>query len=336
MGELNFNLNGREIVILYDSIERWIPEDIIEFEQALKKIQAQIKARGISVKTAMVSDNVEKALSGFDPKTVVVFNWCDALNFNDKDSYKIAQELERLHFCYTGSSADAIKLSENKIQVKEILLKNNISTPRYKIFHDTHDVSSWTIFPAIVKPAGEHCSNGITKDSVVDTREELAKRVDYVLGEFSHGVLVEEFISGSEYMVAIWGANDFEVLPIVELNYDAVSDYHERIYSFDAKWNPNATVFTAIKQRCPAQVSANMELEIKSLAVRAFKALGCDNYGRLEIRVKDDVPYVIDINPNSDMMGPNEMILAAEKLGYSHGDIFIKLCQFALQKALLL
>lgn len=336
MNKLNLDINNRKIIILYDSTERWIPEDIVEFDTALANIISQIKARGVEVEAVVLRGSVVEALKPYDPSKVVVFNWCDQLNFSDDLAYTIPDELEKLHFCYTGSNSKALKLSEDKKTVKDLLVKNNISTPKYLIVNSVNDLTNWTNFPAIVKPAGEHCSNGITKDSVVDSLPQLKERVAHILEEFPAGVIVEEFIGGSEYLIAIWGAEEFEALPIVELDYTRVNDYHERIYSFDAKWNPKSEIFTAVRQTCPAVIEPALEGSIKELAVDAFKVLGCDNYGRLEVRVKNGIPYVIDINPNSDMMGPNEMILSAAKLGYTHGDIFIKLCQFALKKALLI
>jgi hypothetical protein len=71
-----------------------------------------------------VKNDVEKVLRKFDPNEVVIFNWCEALNFVDKDMYKIPEELDRLGFIYTGSNSEALQLTQSKVLTKQILIKN--------------------------------------------------------------------------------------------------------------------------------------------------------------------------------------------------------------------
>ncbi len=326
-------LNGKKLIILFDSIEDYEKIEADEFLESLERIEEQIRARKIHTERVVVRDSVEEALKDFDPNDVVIFNWCERFNFEDKLIHKVPEELDRLGYVYTGCNSEALQVTQNKMLTKQLLVKNKVPVPAYKIYKRGGEfLKNWNIFPAMVKPVEEHCSNGITKDSVVDNYEQLVERVDYVLKNFDGAVMIEEFVDGPEFMVGLWGSSsdNVEVLPIVQLDYSAVTDYHDSIYSFDAKWNPASDVYSAIKQICPPEIDKELLERVETAAINAFNSTKCSNYGRLEIRVKNGIPYVLDVNSNPDMMGPNEFILSANKVGYTHGDIFIKLCELAL------
>lgn len=325
------NLNGRKLIILSDSIEDYTDEERAEFLATLYDLEKDIQDHGVDVETVYVKDNIKRAMKDYDPANVVVFNWCEAINGNDRLYYKVPMILEELGFVYTGSTGEAFKNNQNKIITKKLLMKNGVKVPEYKEYKLGDDFSDWNIFPAIIKPINEHCSNGITRESVVMTADELQISANKILNTFSSGVLVEEFLDGSEYMVGLWGSDEYEVLPLVELDYSEVADEKDRIFSYEAKWDKSSDVFEDVTQHCPAVLDFALEQKIKDIAVLAFISTGCSNYGRLEIRLKNGVPYVLDVNANPDMMGPNEMILAASKLGYSHGEMFLKIAQLALE-----
>lgn len=329
--EHKINLGGRKLIILSDSIEDYTDEERSEFLSTLYELESDIQNHGVEVETVYVKDNIKRAMKDYDPAGVVVFNWCEAINGNDRLYYKVPMILEELGFVYTGSTGEAFKNNQNKIITKKLLMKNGVKFPEYKEYKLGDNFSDWEIFPAIIKPINEHCSNGITRDSVVKNSDELCKSANNILSVYKSGVIVEEFVDGAEYMVGLWGSDEYEVLPLVELDYSHIDDEKDRIFSFDAKWDRESPVFSKLMQRCPAAISQELEQKIKDTAVLAFISTGCSNYGRLEIRLKNGVPYVLDVNANPDMMGPNEMILAASKLGYTHGEMFLKIAQLALE-----
>src|SRR3990170_3614610 len=121
--------------------------------------------------------------------------------------------LEARQLAYTGSDAWALSATQDKGYTKQILLENKIPTPVSKVY-ERAVLNGWRRYPAIVKPAREHCSFGITREAVVDSPQQLKDRVQYVLDTWKGPALVEDFIDGVEYNVGLWGNGDLEVLPI--------------------------------------------------------------------------------------------------------------------------
>ena len=301
-------LGGREIVILSESIEDYNQEDLDHYLPALTRIKEQLTNVGVTTRVVEVTKSIEEALATIDPAKVVIFNWCEELD-GVPNTYSLAPPvLEKLGFCYTGSNAAALTLTQNKKLTKEVLISNGISTPKATFYLPGESARGWDVFPAIIKPVTEHCSEGITRDSVVQSREELEHQLSFALARFKDGAFVEEFIDGPEYMVSVWGGLEYEVLPIVELDYSKLASLKDKIFSFNAKWVKDSFEYTVITETFP-EIGEPLKSTIDRLAIDAFVKTGCANYGRLEIRIKGSVPYVLDVNANPDMVGPNEFIM---------------------------
>lgn len=333
---LGKGLKGRKIVIVSESLwdwEKWEADELLAFIDLEEK---QIRKYGVEVTHVFIQKSVDEALKDMDPSKVVIFNWCEVYQDIPKSFHLTPKELDRLGFIYTGSNSDALALTQSKMLTKEVLVRNKVTTPFYKIYNKLDDslesLKFWKSFPAIVKPILEHSSDGITKDSVVDNTKELTSRVKYVLKTFNGGALVEEYIDGQEYLVSVWGnGSTAQALPLVKLDFSKVDDYHNRMYSFAAKWEKESFEFENIKPIYEQNLEPNIEKIVKDVAVAAFIQTGCNNYARIDVKVRDGVAYVLDVNANPDMAQLSEFVLAAGKLGYNHGETIIKLCEFALE-----
>ena len=256
---------------------------------------------GIDVLPIAVTTDIAPALRGLDPRDTVIFNWCEGIN-NDPNAYDaVPPMLEALGYAYTGAGAWSLHVTQRKGLTKDILLENKIPTPVSKIY-DRAALNGWRRYPAIVKPANEHCSFGITRDSVVDNPQQLKERVQYILDTWKGPALVEDFIDGVEYNVSVWG-NDAsaEVLPIAAIDYSVFADYHDRLVSFDAKWNPDSDAYRLTGVTCPAPLDPVLRRRIERVGLKAYKALGLRDYGRVDLRVRNGVPYVLDVNANPDI-----------------------------------
>ena len=102
-------------------------------------------------------------LAGYDPNDYLIFNWCEELPGIPEAAHWSPKLWRNYGFTYTGADSQALAFSQDKPKVKERLHKDGIPTPRWKIFTDAAS-NGWNTFPAIVKPAFEHCSIGISPD----------------------------------------------------------------------------------------------------------------------------------------------------------------------------
>lgn len=331
-------LIGKNIIILYDYLEKFEQIDIDQITTQLNQYKNKIEEKGFKVFLVSVKDSIQDVLKDFDPRTCVIFNWCEQFSDIPKSYHLIPTALEQMGFHYTGCESPCLELTQDKIATKEVLLKNKISTPFSKAYkRGGKFLNGWHHFPAIVKPQTEHSSEGITKESIIDNTEQLIERVNFVIKTYHAGALVEEFIDGPEYLVSIWGnENEAEALPLLQLDYSAISDYHKQIYSYDAKWNEKAEEYNAIKSIVAPEVDSILEEKIKSVALDAYNKTGCSGYARIDMRVsKDGIPYVLDVNANPDVqVNLSEFLHSTEKAGYDYGDTIIKLCDIALKRVL--
>lgn len=315
-------------VILYSIFTDWTIEDTIVSEEAVARMRRGLGTVGVEVSTIAVFRDIPAAFKHLNPREHVIFNWCEGLDGNPNNYEAVPPILEQLGFAYTGSGAWSLAASGHKGETKQVLLEHKIPTPVSKVY-DRAVLNGWRRYPAIVKPANEHCSFGITPESVVDSAQQLKERVQYVLDTWKGPALVEDFIDGPEYNVSIWGGNDLTVLPLAAIDYSVFDDYHQRLCSFDAKWNPESDAFRLTGVQCPAPVDPVLKRRIEKVAVNAFRALQLRDYGRVDLRVRNGVPYVLDVNANPDITMEGGFARSARVAGYDYGQMTARILDFA-------
>ncbi|HBG46908.1 MAG TPA: D-alanine--D-alanine ligase [Deltaproteobacteria bacterium] len=232
-------------------------------------------------------------------KPDIVFNMAEGL-WGESREAQIPAVLEMLRIPYTGSNPLTLGLCLNKARAKEVLAYYGIPTARFVVAAaPSLEIEKFLTFPMIVKPLFEGSSKGIKNDSIVHTPSELKKKVASVLEEYSQPALVEEYLSGREFTVALMGNGEgLKVLPIVEINYSALPAGVNHIYSYEAKWvldTPDAPldIFT-----CPAQIPDRLKSAIEAVSRDAFKSLDVKDWCRIDVRLDSSgVPHVIELNP---------------------------------------
>ncbi len=184
----------------------------------------------------------------------------------------------------------------------------------------------------IVKPAREDGSIGIRFGSVATDLESLRQAVHWVW-RMHQPALVERFVDGREFSVSFLGNAPRTVLPLREIVFGPSFADRPRIVSYVAKWDPSAPEF-----RDTSSGSCDLPLDVQSKMVeyarRAFEALGCRDYGRVDVRLDvDGIPYFIDINPNCDLHPDAGYARAAGAAGMDYPSLIATLLENALERA---
>ncbi|MCK7476380.1 MAG: hypothetical protein M0C28_01435 [Candidatus Moduliflexus flocculans] len=187
----------------------------------------------------------------------------------------------------------------------------------------------WDIFPAIVKTAHEHCSIGISPESVVTSPAELERRVAHVLEVHEQPALVEEFINGREFHVAAWGNGTVTMLPVAEMDYGALTDIRDRLFTYEGKYVPGTRIYEGIELRVPVTLEAEALAALERIVLATYRATGCRDYGRIDLRWRDGIFYVIDVNPNPDINPETSLTCAAAEVGYSYGEMGSRIVNLA-------
>jgi D-alanine-D-alanine ligase len=181
----------------------------------------------------------------------------------------------------------------------------------------------------IVKPVAEDASIGVGPEAVVHSASALRERVAYILDTYRQVALAEAFVVGREFNVSIWG-NPPQVLPVAEIDFCAFSDPYERIVSFAAKWEEESFEYRNTPVLCPAPLRPDLEASIATTAMRAWRALGCRGYARVDMRLSEEgVPYVVEVNCNPDLSPDAGFYRAARTAGHSYGDMAEQILQIA-------
>jgi D-alanine-D-alanine ligase len=310
------------VLLLHNMDPSWTPAEREEAAADVAALADAMRALGHPLRLLAIGDDrLPEALSDASPEREIVFNWCESLPGKPHSEPEIAGILEAHGLAFTGSSAEALALAYDKPAVKLLLDARRVPTPIWTVFDAPPAPGAWRHFPAIVKTAHEHCSIGISPESVVTCEEALRGRVAYVLEQHRQPALVEAFINGREFHVSVWGNESLVMLPAAEMDYCDLSDIHDRLFTYDAKYLPGSTLFDAIKLRVPAELSAEENAALKQVVFDTYRACGCRDYGRIDVRLQDGVFYVLDVNPNPDINPLTSMTYAAEEAGYSYGEM---------------
>ncbi|MEW6669986.1 MAG: hypothetical protein AB1512_32650 [Thermodesulfobacteriota bacterium] len=321
------------VLLLHNLDGSWSPDEMAQVLHEVSALESALVEQGHQVVNVPICDtNLEHLLSAYDPEEYVVFNWCDELPGMPHSDALVTQTLESLHFAYTGSPSSVLSLSWDKPRVKDLLLRHGVPTPRWAVY-ESRQVDDWTCFPAIVKPAGEHCSLGVDEGAVVLGAQELQARIAYVQEVFQQPALVEDFIDGREFHVSLLGGDGACVmLPPAEMDFSAFRDVRDRLCTFDSKFTPGSTHYKEIRLRIPADMTQSEYKAMETTACAAYQILGCRDYARIDIRLRDGVFYVLDVNPNADISVETSIVCAAEAAGYSYGAMLSHLIRLAVQR----
>ena len=320
------------VLLLHNLDDAWEPADLEKALDEVDGLETAMRKEGHPVINIPVyGADLEDLLSQYDPDEHIVFNGCEGFSGIPLSESLVAETLESLKFTYTGSTPDVLSTGWNKAKVKRLLRGGGVPLPSWKVF-DSPEPDGWRTFPAIVKPAREHSSCGVTREAVALSPEKLHSRISYVLETFHQPAIVEDFIDGREFHVSIWGNHQLEMLPPAEMDFSAFNDVQDRLCTFDAKYRPDSQAYEKICVRVPASLSEAEYKELERVAQRAYRVIGCRDYARFDIRLRDGVFYILDVNPNPDISSDTSMAFAADLAGYSYGAMLSQMVNFAAHR----
>jgi D-alanine-D-alanine ligase len=320
-------------VLLIHNLDRSWPQQDIDLCLELGDLMTEaLQAAGHPVIRARLEDDqLAPLLSKYDPTKLIVFNWCEEIPGIPRSSWMVAQELERQGFTYTGADYPALVFSQDKRQVQQKLNDAGVPTPEWKIFSSTSGID-WDLYPAIVKPAFEHYSLGIERESVVESEAELARRVSYVIAQFQQPALVEEFIDGREFHVGVVGNGHLQMLPPAEIDFSRFDDIHDRLCTYEANFVPTSLAYQFTWAKLPIEFTPEELACLERVVLGAYRATGCRDYARMDVRMRDGYFYILDVNHNADLSPDNSLIKAAEMVGYPYGLFGSLLINLAAQR----
>ncbi|RPI35062.1 MAG: ATP-grasp domain-containing protein [Chloroflexota bacterium] len=287
-----------KIGIVYNSFsyKRLNPEEK-EMRDTGLTVGKQLKAQGHDVQFFDMDNpaDIEKLCRS---KIDVAFDVCERIQDDARGEAYIAALLEFLGIPHTRTRSPSISFGIDKLRVKAILAYHDIPTPRYQVFRSERDQLRKDMgFPLFVKGSASENSIGIDEHSYVENLDQLIYKVKQIRLRLKQPALVEEYIDGRELNVAILPGKKPCVLPISEIVFKDLAP-NRRYMDYRAKWNGNSDRFKKTVPRCPAQLSRQEQRIVEETALKSYRVLGLDSYVRVDIRFKDQIPYILEVNQN--------------------------------------
>jgi len=314
-----------------------IDDKYLEFDttETIRAVMRAIANNGYNVIPIEADESVYEKLKNSDID--IVFNMAEGINGESRESH-VPTILEILEIPYTGSGPMTLAICLDKARTKEILSYYKIPTPKFQVFYSKDDkLDSRLKFPLIVKLLHEGSSMGLKDDSVVKDKKTLIRKIEYLIKNYSQPALVEEFIDGREFTVAIMGNENPIVLPIIEICFDSLPKRANKIYSYEAKWvwdkpeNP-LDIFV-----CPAKLSKKQYDALSKIALHAYRVLGCLDWCRIDIRMnKRGMPFILELNPIPGIL-PNPadnscFPKAARAAGFTYDQLIGRVLDIAIKR----
>ena len=325
-----------KVVVGYSAVEKLDRGEARDLETDLETIETaqtivkNLRRAGLAAETYTVYAlcDIDRLVEQHHPDDFLFFNLCEHLLGRATDDVKITTRLDKLGVTYTGAPTTTLRRTVDKARAKQILQKNKVPTAPFQVFSRA-DEDIHAPLPAIVKPVAEDASLGITRESVVFDATQLRKRVQYILDVYHQPALVEEYIVGREFNVGLWGNGTTHLLPLAELSFAQWNNPYQQFCHFDAKWTPDSLEYQTMPVICPAQIDEATAERIRAAAYRSYQALGCRDYARVDMRVRDGVPYVLEVNPNPCLAPDAGFPNAARVAGYSYPKMAAQIVEWA-------
>lgn len=238
----------------------------------------------------------------------IVFNIAEGLWGPNREAH-VPSICEFWNIPYTGSDPMTLSICLDKGRTKEILAHHGIPTAHFKVVHRPEELNGFPKPPAIVKPIHEGSSKGITQRSFCRTRVEIEEAAAFVLETYRQPALVERWLPGREFTCAVLGNGaEARVLPIVELNFDALPAGALKFYSYEAKWLWDTPQRPLKIFRCPAPISRSLRAAIEKTVLAAYHVLRCRDWARIDVRCDErGAPQVVEVNPLPGILPDPEM-----------------------------
>jgi len=235
-------------------------------------------------------------LKKLSDKLDIVFNYAEGIFGKDREA-QIPSMLEMLKIPYTGGSPLSYALGLNKSKCKEIWSYYNIPTPKWQLFNTKKTILLNKLkFPLIAKPVSEGSSKGIYKDNLVYNKSDLYKLIEKLSSDYYQDVLVEEYLDGREFTVAIIGTPP-RVLPIIEVSFDELPKDMPKFDHYEAKWIFDSPLKKADPLTCPAKISKVLQKNIEEITLKSFNVLGLKDWARFDVRLDNKgIPNIIEVN----------------------------------------
>jgi len=335
--------SGGPVLVLYsadEALEGGVDAEAVKgVLESAEAILAVVRKRSLPARIAGVIDGraVLEAIEQARPR--LVFNLVESLEGRSELESASAFLLETLGVPYTGSGPLALALCQNKPLAKAALAGLGLPTARWRVLvqgadpkEQLRDLGSLR-YPCIVKPAATDASHGIEPASVVADAPAALARAETLWRRYGPEALCEEFVAGREINAAIVGTGPgAECLPLSEIEFH-LGPGLPNIVTYAAKWIDGSEEWGKSEVLCPAPLPADVAARVETVSLQAYRAFGCRDYGRVDLRLTSaGEPVILEVNPNPDLAPTAGLARSAGRKPWSYDELIQRILAAALER----
>jgi D-alanine-D-alanine ligase len=263
-------------------------EDTAEFDKqdTIDAIEGAVKKMGFETEQIGNSFQLIEALAS-GKKWDMVFNIAEGLYGDGRESV-VPAILDQYRIPYVFSGPVIMGVSLNKHLTRLIVASAGVPVSPGMIINDPDDIRECRLeYPLFIKPVSEGTGKGITRNSLVNTEEDLRDMARYLLERFEQPALVEEYLPGREFTVGITGSgNDAIAIGGME-----IICRDNLPYSVEVKEN--------YQEYCSyLPLEGDIAKVCFSVALKVWKALGAKDAGRVDLKAdRNGRICFLEVNP---------------------------------------
>lgn len=291
----------RRVGLTFDLKETYLKAGFSELEAAefdradtIDGIEDALKSLGYRVdRIGNIKQLAERLVSG--DRWDLVFNICEGMYGIGREA-QVPGLLDAYNIPYVFSDTVVCALTLHKGMTKDVVRAAGVATPDYFIVEEIDDVDRVTLaYPLFVKPVAEGTSKGITARSKIHDATQLREVCQELLVDHRQPVLVERFLPGREFTVGMIGSGK-NTMALATMEISLTQGAHSEAYSYHNKTHWQELV------RYNLLPDGELKKDVEDLAIRAWRALGCRDGGRIDVRLDEHGhPGFIEVNPLAGM-----------------------------------
>lgn len=189
--------------------------------------------------------------------------------------------LQTLDIPYSGCNALSSAICMDKDITKKILDWGGVRTAKWLTVKSLEDIDYNKIqnigYPVFVKP---NSGGSSVATRFIECKEDIAGAVEEAL-KYDNEVMIEEYIEGDEITCPIL---DGKMLPVLAIKPKG------KFFDIESKYEDGGADEFIIN------LEANLNKEVEEMALRTYELLKCSVYARVDMLVKNNIPYILEVN----------------------------------------
>ena len=268
-----------------------------------------------------------------------VFNFAEGTGISRNREARVPAVCEMLGIPYTGSDPLTLAVALDKDMTRRIVADAGVTIPIGFVlkpqlpydgdFHEFPALLSehGLTCPVILKPTCEGSSKGIRNRCLIEKPGDFGPTVVELWKAYRQPVLVEEFIGGEEVTIGIIGNDPPEIVGSMEIV--PLKKTANFVYSLEVKrdWEQ------LVRYECPPKLPVGVVRAIEEAALAAYEAVGCRDVARIDFRLRDGVPYFIEVNPLPGLNPiTSDLTLIGKAMNVSHAELVKRIFEAAVKR----